>query len=92
MPHVHAWSGSIFAPKQFIIVSIQVQFILNEINLSYFLTPNILIKSCPWESLDVRYPENREKIRLSQNSTKIFWITRFRETNPLVKFFLSSEI
>ena len=32
------------------------------------------------------------KIRLSRNSTKFAWVTRFRETIPTVEFVLSSEI
>ena len=74
------------------IIPIQVQFILNELYLSYFLTLEILIKSCPRELLDACYLENCEKILLSRNSTKIFLVTRFRETNPTVKSVSSSEI
>ena len=35
---------------------------------------------------------NFVKIRLSQNSTKFDWVTRFCETNSTVKFVSSSEI
>ena len=35
---------------------------------------------------------NFVKIRLSQNSTKFDWVTRFRETNSTVKSVSSSEI
>ena len=35
---------------------------------------------------------NFVKIRLSQNSTKFDWVSRFRETNSTVKSVLSSEI
>ena len=43
-PRVHDPSGFISALKQFIFISVQVQFILNELKLSYFLTLEILIK------------------------------------------------
>ena len=35
---------------------------------------------------------NFVKIRLSQNSTKFDWVTRFRETNSTVKSISASEI
>ena len=35
---------------------------------------------------------NFVKIRLSQNSTKFDWVTRFRETNSMVKSVSSSKI
>ena len=35
---------------------------------------------------------NFVKIRLSHNSTKFDWVTRFRETNSTVKSVSSSEI
>ena len=35
---------------------------------------------------------NFVKIRLSQNKTKFDWVTRFRETNLIVKSVSSSEI
>ena len=44
-----------------------------------------------WGPLDV-IASNFVKIRLSHNSTKFDWVTRFRETNSTVKFVSSSEI
>ena len=68
-----------FWPEIIYLVSVQVQFILNELYLSYFLTPEILIKI---SSLGITRrplpPKIVKKIRLSRNSTKILWVTRFR--------------
>ena len=69
-----------------------VQFILNELNSSYFLTLEILLKISSLKSLATYHPENRKIFRLSQNSTKLFWVTRFRETNLTAQSVLSSEI
>ena len=49
-----------------------VQFILNELNSSYFLTPEILVKISSMESLGTHYSETRKKFRLSQNLSKFF--------------------
>ena len=84
--------GSVPTSKQFIFVPVQVQFILNELNLSYFLTPKVLMKISSTGSLNNHSPKEIMKIQLSQNSTKCFLVTRFRETNPTVKSFSSSEI
>ena len=44
-----------------------------------------------WGPLDA-YRPNFVKIRLSRNSMKFDWVTRFRETNSTVKSVSSSEI
>ena len=59
-----------------------VQFILNELSSSHFLTFEIFVKISSLESLATHHPKNRTKFQLSQNSTKVFCVTRFRETNP----------
>ena len=58
-----------------------VQFILNELNSSHFLTSEIFIKISSLKSLMAYHPKNRKIFRLSHNSTKFFWVTRFREMN-----------
>ena len=63
-------------------VPVQVQFILNELYFSYFLTPDILVITL----------KIMKKIRLSQNSMKFFLVIRFREMNPTVKYVSSSGI
>ena len=69
-----------------------VHFILNELSPSHFLTSEIFIKISPLKSLMTYHPENRKIFRLSQNSTKFFWVTRFCETNLTVQSVSSSEI
>ena len=49
-----------------------VHFILNELNSSYFLTSEILVKISSLKSLMTYHPENRKIFRLSQNSTILF--------------------
>ena len=44
------------------------------------------------KSLTTYHPENRKIFRLSQNSTKLFWVTRFREKNLTAQSVLLSEI
>ena len=69
-----------------------VQFILNELSSSYFLTFEIFVKFSSLESLTTYHPETRKNFRLSQNLTKFFWVTRFRETNLTAQSVLSFEI
>ena len=69
-----------------------VHFILNELISSHFLTSEIFVKISSLKSLATYHPENRKIFRLSQNLTKLFWITRFRETNLTAQSVLSSEI
>ena len=64
-----------------IIYFFSVQFSLNELSSSHFLTSEIFVKMSSLKSLVTYYPETRKKFRLSQNSMKIFWVTRFHETN-----------
>ena len=53
-----------------IIYSFSVQFSLNELNLSYFLTSEIFEKISSLELLTTYHPENHKKFRLPQNSTE----------------------
>ena len=69
-----------------------VHFILNELNSSHFLTSKIFVKISSLKSMTTYHPENRKIFHLSQNSTKLFWVTRFRETNLTTQFVSSSEI
>ena len=73
-------------------VSVQVQFILKELNLIYFLTPEILVEISSSGSLNNSPSKEITKIRFSRNSTKSFWVTSFQETNPMVKSMSSSKI
>ena len=58
-----------------------VYFILNELSSNYFLIFEIFIKISSLKSLTVYHPENRKIFYLSRNSTKLFWVTKFHETN-----------
>ena len=44
------------------------------------------------ESLATYHLENRKNFHLSQNLTKLFWVTRFRETNLTAQSVSLSEI
>ena len=44
------------------------------------------------ELLATYHPENRKNFRLSQNSTKLFWVARFGETNLTAQSVSLSEI
>ena len=66
--------------------------ILNVIFFKYLTFFRIFFKIFVlWGPLDA-YRSNFVKIRLSQNSTKFDWVTRFRETNSTMKSVSSSEI
>ena len=82
--------GFVSTPKQFIFFS--VHFILNEFSPSHLLTFEIFVKILSLKSLVTYHPENRKIFRLSHNSTKLFWVTKFRETNLTAQSVLSSEI
>ena len=69
-----------------------IHFILNEFNPNHFLSFEIFVKILSLESLTTYHPENRKNFRLSHNSTKLFWVIRFRETNLLAQFVSSSDI
>ena len=68
-----------FYPKTIYFFS--VHFILNELSPNHFLTSEIFVKISSLKSLTAYHPENRKIFRLSQNSMKLLWVTRFRETN-----------
>ena len=69
-----------------------VHFILNELSPSHFLTSDIFVQISSLKSLVTYHPENRKIFRLSQNLTKLFWVTRFCETNLTMQSVSSSEI
>ena len=79
-----------FYPEKFYFFS--VQFILNELNPSHFLTSKIFVKISSLKSLTIYHPKNRKIFRLSQNLTKLFWVTRFNKTNLTAQYVSSSEI
>ena len=68
-----------FYPENFYFFS--VHFIVNELKSSHFLASEIFVKISSLKSLATYPPEIRKIFRLSQNLTKLFWVTRFRETN-----------
>ena len=88
MVHITSF-GSIFAPKFFFF---SVHFIVNELNSNYFLTPDILVIISSLESLATYHPENLKIFRLSRNSMKLLWVTRFREMNLTTQYVSSSKI
>ena len=69
-----------------------VHFILNELSPSHFLTFDIFVKILSMKSLATYHPENRKIFRLSHNSMKFFWVTRFRKTNLTSQSVSSFEI
>ena len=81
-----------FSPKIIYFISVSVPFILNgnSLNISHFLGFSSKIPFSGVHSMPVT--SNFVKIRLSQNSTKFDWVTRFRKTNSTVKSVSSSEI
>ena len=82
--------GSVSTPKTIYLFSIQ--FILNELSPSHFLTFEIFVKISSLKSLTAYHPENCKIFHLSQNSTKLFLVTRFHETNLTAQSVLSYEI
>ena len=69
-----------------------VQFILNELSSIHFLTSKIFVKISSLESWRLISQKLVKKFQLFQNSTKFFWVTRFRETNLTAQFISSFEI
>ena len=67
-----------------------VQFILNELTSSYFLTFEIFVKISSLESLTTYYPENRKNIPTVSELDEIFlghWISR-GESNGVIRFII----
>ena len=81
--------GSVSVSKQIFFL---VHFILNELNPSHFLTSEIFIKILSLKSLTTYHLENCKIFRLSQNSNKLFWVTKFRHTNLTVQSISSFKI
>ena len=79
-----------FLPQKIYLFS--VHFILNELSSSHFLTSEIFVKISSLKSLTAYHPKNRKIFHLSQNSTKLFWVTKFREMNLTAQSVSSSEI
>ena len=69
-----------------------VHFSLNELRPNHFPTFEIFVKISSQNSLTAYHPENRKIFCLSQNSTKLFWVIRFRETNLTAHSVSSFEI
>ena len=87
---IHIASFGPVLPRNNLLFS--VHSILNELSPNHFLTFEIFVKISSLESLTTYHPENRKNFRLFHNSTKLFWVTRFRETNLMAQFVSSSEI
>ena len=79
-----------FCPETIYLFS--VHLILNKLNPNHFLTSEIFLKILSLKSLATYHPENRKIFRMSQNSMKLLWVTRFRETNLTAQSVSSSEI
>ena len=81
-----------FLPEAIYFVSVQVKIISHELNSSHFPTSEIFVNNLvPGSHWTPVTPKN-VKIRLSRNSTKVAWVTRFHKKNPMVRSILSSEI
>ena len=91
-PRVYDPFRFVSAPKQFILVSVQVKFILNELYLIHFSLSRFFFSQNP--VFRVHQTPDVPKIEKIRNSKfdEIFLVTRFRETNPTVKSVSSSDI
>ena len=69
-----------------------IQFILNELSSSRFLTSEIFVKISSLKSLTTYHPKNRKIFRLSRNLMKFDMVARFPETNSTVLFVSSSDV
>ena len=69
-----------------------IHFILNELSPCHFLISEIFVKISSLKSLATYHPENSKIFRRSQNLSKLFWVTRFCETNSTTQSVSSSEI
>ena len=72
--------------------SVQVQIISHELNPSHLPTFEIFVNNLVLESHSTPITPKNVKIRLSRNSMKFVWMTRFHKTNPTVRSVSSSEI
>ena len=81
-----------FWPEAIYFIFVQVQIISHELDSSDFPTSKIFVNNIvPGNHWKLVFPKN-VKIRLSRNSMKFIWITRFCKKNPTMSFVLSSEI
>ena len=67
-----------------------IQFILNELSSSHFLTSEIFIKISSLESLTTYHPENHKNISTISEFNETFlghWVSR-DESNGVVRFFI----
>ena len=78
-------------PEEFYFVTSQVQIISHELESSHFLTFEIFVNNLVPEGHWTAVTTKNVKIRLSWNSMKLIWVTRFCETNPTVSSVSSSE-
>ena len=83
--HMSTLARVCFCPKTIYFVSVQVQIIFYDINLSYFQIYQIFVKILFLEVIGHQSPSKNVKFRLSRNSTKFIHVTRFREINPMVR-------
>ena len=79
-----------FCPEIIYFVSVQIQFILNELNL--FLSFKIFLKNPVFGVHRIRYAPKIVKSLLYKNLTKFIWVTRFRKANLTARSILSFEI
>ena len=64
--------------------SVQVQIISHELNPSHFPIFKISVNNLILGSYSTTITLKNMRIRLSRNSMKLVWVTRFLETNPTV--------
>ena len=90
--HVSTHAQVRFWPEVIYFISIQVHIISHKLDSSHFSTSKIFLNNLvPGRHWTPITPKN-VKTRLSRNSIKFVWVTRFRETNPMVGSISSSEI
>ena len=80
-----------FWPEAIYSISIHVQIISHELNSSHFPTFEIFVNNLVPGSHSTPITPKNVKIRLSQNSIRFVWVTRFHETNPTVSLFCHSR-
>ena len=89
--HVSHFFGSVFASKQFILLGFSSIYLKWKF-FKYLIFFWDFSKNLVFGVYTIPVASNFVKIRLSWNSTKFDWVTRFRETNSMVKFVSSFEI
>ena len=90
--HVFTLAWVHFCPETIYFISVQVQIIFYELDSNCLPTSKILLKISSLRVTGRPVTSKKVKIRLSRNSMKFIWVTRFRERNPTIRSVSSFEI